>query len=108
MKKIHKFVVASILVSMSGLTFAAKDVSSSKVNYIYQLDSEATVFEFNATVAHACGSSTYRVKSPNEAVAGRKFSMILTAFTTKGNIAFHDTGVCESGRSVVSWVRITQ
>lgn len=91
---------------MSSAVFAAKDVPTSKVNYVYQLDTEATIFEFNSSVQNSCGSYSYRVKSSNEAVANRKFSLVLTAFTTKGNLAFHDSQVCEGTRSVVAWVRL--
>ena len=94
------------MVATSNFTFAAKDVGSSAVNYVYQLDSEATVFEFSSSVSHGCGSNLYRVKSPSEAVANRKFSLVLTAFTTNGKLAFHDTGTCEGNRSVVAWVRL--
>ena len=85
----------------------ARQVDVSSVNYVYQLDSDATVFEFNSTVPHACGSSLYQVHSPNEAVANRKFSLVLAAFTTKSNLVFHDTETCVGNRSVVGWVRIT-
>ncbi|MBA6258241.1 MULTISPECIES: hypothetical protein [unclassified Colwellia] len=106
MSYFKKAIVASVLVFISNFTFAAKDISSSTVNYVYQLDSDATVFEFSASVSHSCGSNLYRVKSPNESVANRKFSLILTAFTTNGKVAFHDTQSCEGNRSVVAWVRL--
>jgi len=91
---------------MTNVTYAAKDITASGVNYIYQLDSDPTTFEFSASVAHSCGSNLYRVKSPNEAVANRKFSLVLTAFTTNGKLTFHDTEQCEGSRSVVAWVRL--
>ena len=97
-----------ILLLISSPLWAGKDVGKSKVSYIYQLDTDSTVFEFNSTVRHECGSTLYRVKSPTEAVADRKFALVLTAFTTDNNLAFHDTGVCEGIRSVVSWIRITK
>ncbi len=101
-----KSVLCLILLVISGQVFAGKDVSSSTVNYVYQLDSDATVFEFNSSVRHACGSTLYSVKSPNVAVANRKFSLVLTAFTADKKLAFHDTQKCEGNRSVVAWVRL--
>ncbi|NOU49186.1 hypothetical protein HG263_01290 [Pseudoalteromonas sp. JBTF-M23] len=103
----NKFVML-FLAFFSVQAFAGKDVGTSQVNYVYQLDSDSTVFEFNSNVPHGCGSSLYRVKSPNESVANRKFSIVLTAFTTNNNLAFHDTKTCEGNRSVVSWVRVTK
>ena len=86
---------------------AAKNVNNSSVNYVYQQDTSPTDFEFQSNVAHSCGSSLYRVKSNDTEVANRKFSIVLTAFTTGKNLAFHDSEVCEGNRSIVSWVRIT-
>ncbi|EAQ65510.1 hypothetical protein MED121_22602 [Marinomonas sp. MED121] len=87
--------------------FAAKDVAISKVEFVYQLDSDSTVFEFKSNVTHSCGGSVYKVKSPNDGVANRKFTMVLTAFVANKNLAFHDTGVCDGSRSIAAWVRIT-
>ncbi|MCJ8269425.1 MAG: hypothetical protein MJK04_08485 [Psychrosphaera sp.] len=106
MKIFHKVIISSILLSISSVAFAVKDVPTSKVNYVYQLDTDPTTFEFSSSVQHNCGSYIYRVKSSGEAVANRKFSLVLAAFTTKGNLAFHDTQVCEGTRSVVSWIRL--
>lgn len=86
---------------------AAEDVLNKQVSNVYQLDSDATVFEIRTDEPNSCGGVYWRVKSPNEAVANRKFSLVLTAFTTKSAISFHDTGVCESNRSVVSWIRLS-
>ncbi|MDP2572466.1 hypothetical protein Q8W40_09765 [Vibrio penaeicida] len=108
MKSFKILITSALLLSVSGFSFAAKDIHKSNVNYVYQLDSDATVFEFNSSVRNGCGSNLYRVKSPNEAVANRKFSLVLTAFTTNGNLAFHDREVCEGNRSVVAWVRLTR
>jgi hypothetical protein len=63
---LKKVFLSTILICVSSLAFAAKDIHSTKVNYIYQLDSDATVFEFSSSVSHGCGSNLYRVKSPNE------------------------------------------
>jgi hypothetical protein len=87
---------------------AGTDKGPAQVNYIYQLDSDATVFEMSLSIAHGCGSSLYRVKSPNADVANRKFSLALTAFTAGYKLRFHDTLVCEGNRSVVSWVRLVK
>ena len=111
MKLLHSAIALPLFIALNFFTLPtanARQVNASMINYVYQLDSDATVFEFNSNVTNACGSSSYRVKSPNEAVANRKFTLVLTAFTTKKNLVFHDTEVCESGRSVVGWVRITQ
>lgn len=106
MKKI-KFVLAICLLQASSLALAGKDVSGASVSYVYQWDSEGTVFEFEASVPHSCGSSLYRVTSPNETVANRKFSLVLSAFMADKKIAFHDKEQCEGTRSIVTWVRIT-
>ncbi|ALO43044.1 hypothetical protein [Pseudoalteromonas phenolica] len=106
MNFLRKAIIALVLVATSNFTFAAKNVSSSAINDVYQLDSDATVFEFSSSISHGCGSNLYRVKSPSEAVANRKFSLVLTAFTTNGKLAFHDKEICEGNRSVVSWVRL--
>ncbi len=103
-----KKIIFLLFVCISIPSFAAKDIHRSKVDYVYQLDSDSTVFEFMSNVSHSCGGKLYRVKSPNEAVANRKFSMVLTAFTADKNLAFHDTQNCEGNRSVVAWVRITK
>jgi hypothetical protein len=101
-----KSVLGIILLVISGQVLAGKDISTSTVNYVYQLDGDATVFEFNSSVHHACGSSLYRVRSSNVAVANRKFSLVLTAFTADKKLAFHDTQKCEGNRSVVAWIRL--
>ena len=97
-----------ILLIASPLAFAGQDVLDTSVNYVYQLDSESTIFEFNSSVANKCGSHLYRVKSPNVEVANRKFALVLTAFTADKKLAFHDTELCEGNRSVVAWVRLTK
>ena len=102
-----KHLLTFLLALLSLPTLAAKDVLNSKINYVYQLDSDATVFEFQSNVPNGCGGHLYRVHSPNEAVANRKFSLVLTAFTTDANLAFHDTESCAPGnRSIVAWVRL--
>lgn len=86
--------------------FAGKDVLNTKIINVYQLDSDATVFEFRANIENSCGGVYWRVESPNESVADRKFSMILTAYSTGGNVSFYDKERCEGNRSIVSWVRL--
>ncbi|MGR5378750.1 hypothetical protein [Vibrio harveyi] len=103
----NKYIILFLLIFTASAT-AGKDVLESKIDYIYQLDSDSTVFEFKSTIKNQCGSNLYRVKSPNEAVANRKFSLVLAAFTTDKNLAFHDTESCEGLRSIVAWVRITK
>lgn len=106
MKKI-RFVLTILLLQASSVVLAGKDISGASVNYVYQWDSEGTVFEFEASVPHACGSSLYRVTSPSETVANRKFSLVLSAFMADKKLAFHDKEQCEGARSIVTWVRIT-
>jgi len=89
-------------------SFAGRDVRNTTVSYVYQLDSAETVFEFSSSIANSCGSSIYRVKSPNVHVANRKFALVLTAFSTQGNLWFHDREICEGNRSVASWVRLVR
>ena len=101
-----KIIITTVLMCVSCLSFAARGVDSSKVEYVYQLDSDATVFEFSSSVSNGCGSTLYKVKSPNEAVANRKFSLVLIAFTTNGYLTFYDTQICEGTRSVVGWIRL--
>lgn len=102
-----KYFLIGVLCLSPSLCFAGKDISSSTVEYVYQLDSDATVFEFGSSiVSTTCGFSNYRVESPNVDVANRKFALVLAAFTAGKKLAFHDTETCESGRSVVSWVRL--
>ncbi len=101
-----KMLVSLFLMCISVNVVAGRDVPSSTIHYVYQLDSDPTVFEFNSTVINDCGSSLYRVKSPTESVANRKFSLVLSAFLAGKKLAFHDTGLCEGDRSVVAWVRL--
>ncbi|TRY33407.1 hypothetical protein FM019_05380 [Aliiglaciecola sp. M165] len=86
---------------------AAEDVLNKQVSNVYQLDSDATTFEMRIEGPNSCGGVYWRVKSPNEAVANRKFSLVLTALTTKSPLSFHDIGVCEGDRSIVSWIRLS-
>ncbi len=86
--------------------FAAVGVGPATVNYVYQLDSDSTVFEFSISAVNSCGSYHYKVKSPNEDVANRKFSLVLAAFSSGKRIMFADMQVCEGDRTVVSWVRL--
>ena len=103
------FKLLSILVLSfaSAMAFAARDVAGASVSQVYQWDSDGIAFDFEASVPHSCGSSLYRVTSPNQVVSDRKFTLILTAFAAGKKIAFHDTGVCDGTRSLASWVRIT-
>ncbi len=96
-----------LTIALSSSLYAAEDVSGRTVNYVYQPDLAPTEFEFEANRQHDCGSSLYRVRSNDEATAGRKFSIVLAAFSAGKKIAFHDTGQCSGSRAIVSWVRIT-
>lgn len=101
-----KYLVFISMFALSFSVFAAKDVTSSTVIYVYQPDLAPTEFEFNANVANSCGSQLYRVQSSHEAIASRKFALVLAAYTAGKKLAFHDSEVCVSGRSLVKWVRI--
>ncbi|MDO6580637.1 hypothetical protein Q4491_04695 [Photobacterium sp. 2_MG-2023] len=102
-------IISSLLIAIFSVSvFAGKDISRSQVDYVYQLDSDSTVFEFNSTVPHDCGGALYRVKSPNEAIANWKFSIVLTAFTADKNLAFYNTETCEDNRAIVGWVKVTK
>ena len=99
-------IIFSILIFLTVPALAGKDVSSSMINYVYQLDSDETVFEFNSSVKHGCGSHLYRVESPSAAVANRKFALVLAAFMGGKKIAFHDRESCLGSRSSVAWIRL--
>lgn len=103
MKK--SLLTAALVLSVNSV-FAGTDVAGKTVNYVYQPDLAPTEFEFEAARTNSCGSRLYRVQSSNEAIANRKFSMVLAAFTSGKKIAFHDKEVCVNGRSLVAWVRI--
>lgn len=98
-----------ILLALPHLAFAdgnPTDIADSTVSFVNQLDSNELTFEFGSNITHACGSTAYRVKSPNTPVASRKFAIVLSAFTSGKKLWYHDTGVCEGNRSVVTWVRV--
>jgi len=103
----HYFFI--IILSFTVTSFAAEDVHGLTVDYVYQFDhSNSTVFDINIpSRPHSCGSTLYRSYSGSDAIASRKFSLVLTAFTSGKKISFHDTGVCEGSRVKVSWIRIT-
>ncbi|WP_299006843.1 hypothetical protein [uncultured Shewanella sp.] len=102
-----KYKLMLIAVMMMPLSLmAGTNIWWSQVDYVYQLDDPLT-FEFNSNVTHSCGSALYRVKSPNEDIANRKFAIVMAAFRDEKNLAFYDSKVCEGSRSVVQWVRIT-
>jgi|GEM_PF-1238631 len=101
-----------LVLGFSFQCFAGKDITRSQVEHISQLNSDPTIFEFYSSVSNQCGTNSYRVKSPNETIANRKFAIVLAAFTANKNLAFHDASfnnpaLCESGRAVVEWVRIS-
>ncbi len=88
--------------------FAAFTAEDKPVLTVYQTDSlpnPTTDFAFRTGESNGCGGIWYRVKSSNEALASRKFAIVLTAHTTNKTIDFHDRGQCEGSRATVGWVR---
>jgi len=98
-----------IIIFFTSTIHAAEDVHGLTVGYVYQFDHpDSTVFDINIpSRPHSCGSTLYRSYSSSDAIANRKFSLVLTAFTSSKKISFHDTGVCEGTRMKVAWIRIT-
>jgi len=88
---------------------AGADVQGQTVGYVYQFNSsDSTMFDVHVpTRTHECGSSLYRSTSTSDAIADRKFALILAAFTSNKKISFRETGVCDGNRMKISWVRIT-
>ncbi|MEW6992603.1 hypothetical protein AADZ91_18220 [Colwelliaceae bacterium 6441] len=103
-----KKIFGSLLLLTSISCFAATDVHNTKLEFVYQLDSQSTSFEFSTGTMHSCGSTYYRVNSPNDEVANRKFATALLAFEMDAFFTFHDTEVCDGNRSIVKWVRIVK
>jgi len=85
------------------------DVYGLTVGYVYQFDSSnSTVFDINIPARpHACGTTIYRSSSNSDAIANRKFTLVVTAFTANKKIAFRETGECEGNRMKVAWIRLT-
>ncbi|HBN6205273.1 TPA: hypothetical protein L3M66_003907 [Vibrio parahaemolyticus] len=52
----NKYIILFLLFFTASAT-AGKDVLESKIDYIYQLDSDSTVFEFKSTIKNQCGSN---------------------------------------------------
>jgi len=101
-------ILVSLITFLPIIAFSAdENVSGVYINYVYQQDLAPTEFEFSLSRQHDCGSGIYRVVSNNEAVANRKFSLVLAAFTSGKKISFHDIGECFENRTLVSWIRIT-
>ncbi len=102
-----RIIVLFFSASLSLVAHAQKNVLNTTVEYVYQRDTEPTVFEFRASIPHGCGGGfIYRVESPSEAVTSRKFALVLAAFTAGKKLSFYDTEQCNGSRSIVSWVRI--
>jgi len=120
-----KILIIPLTIIFSGLVSSVHadvlDIGDEQVGIVYQSDLSATEFEFllpsSSNNKYTCtgnageitGNGTgkvFRVKSPNVEVANRKFSMMLTALTTKTKIRFRTTGICESGRMIVSWIQL--
>ncbi|WP_082075853.1 hypothetical protein [Teredinibacter turnerae] len=100
------FFTVLFVVFLSSEALSGEDIGDRTISFVYQPDLSPTQFEFEADKVHGCGSSLYRVNSDSEAVANRKFSLVLAAFTAGKKISFHDTGSCVGSRSIVSWVRL--
>jgi len=103
-RKLLFVIVASLFISTVSQA-AAVDVAPQTIVTVYQLDTPAH-FDFEVNRDNGCGSNLYRVVSPNEYVAGRKLSLVLTAFTAGKKIAFHSLGTCTGNRVKVTWVRM--
>jgi len=101
-----KYFYCLFLASISTNVFAIKSIENTTIIHVQQQDSESTQFEITSSTENSCGSSTYIVKSPNNAVATRKFSLILTALTTNKKVSFNDTEICDGNRSVITWIRL--
>mgnify|MGYP000438124193 CR=1 FL=1 len=98
-----------LLVFFVNTGYAAEDVRGQTVGYVYQIDhSNSTAFDINVPGrANVCGSTLYRSYSSSDAIANRKFSLVLAAFMSGKEISFHDTGACEGSRAKITWIRIT-
>ena len=102
-----RFAFSVLLSVLAFNVLATGDVFNATIVNVYQHDSDSTVFEFRTDIEqNSCGGVYWRVKSPNDAVANRKFSMILTAYTSKTPVSFYDKGQCEGNRSTVGWIRL--
>ncbi len=101
-----KYFYYLFLITISTNVFAIKNIENTTIINIQQHDSDSTQFEITSSTKNNCGSSAYIVKSPNNAVATRKFSLILTALTTNKKISFNDTEICEGDRSIVTWIKL--
>jgi hypothetical protein len=88
--------------------YESSDVHELEIGYVYQFDStDPTAFDiYIPSRSHQCGTALYRSYSPSEAIANRKFSLALAAFTSGKKISFRDTGVCEGNRVKIGWMRI--
>lgn len=84
------------LAAFCQLVLAAEDVHGQKVGYVYQYDnSDTTKFDVDIPERpHECGSTLYRSSSTSDAIANRKFTLILTAFVSDKKISFKDINFC--------------
>ena len=101
-----KYVIGLFFTVMTATALANTPVGPVSISYLYQLDNNSTEFEFSTGSYHNCGSDYYRVKSPSDAVANRKFTLVLEAFKLSKHIIFSDTETCEGDRRIVAWVRL--
>lgn len=106
-----KLINLLVLILLTNLVYAdypAEDVHGIEVGYVYQFDStDPTAFDiYLPSRTHTCGSGLYRSYSPSEAIANRKFSLVLSAFMSGKKISYRDHGVCEGSRSKIGWIRI--
>jgi len=87
----------------------AGDVHGLVIESVYQPDFDNTT-TFDIIVknhTNSCGTRLYRSVSSSEAIANRKFSLVLTAFTSGKKISLYDLGECDYNRSKAGWIRIT-
>lgn len=88
---------------LSPMIFAdAKTIN--KIDYVYVLDTEKS-FDFAGGGNHACGSNIYRTHAETEAIANRKFSVALAAYTAGQRVTINTEG-CSGNRMKFGWIRI--
>ncbi|WP_462173285.1 C-type lectin-like domain-containing protein [Pseudoalteromonas xiamenensis] len=76
------------------------------VNYVYQLDTLPTEFDFSIPESNECGSSIYRVRSSDVDITNRKFAIVMQAFEYGDFLEFTDIDECDHNRAIVSDVKV--
>lgn len=92
--KILKIAAGTLLFCLVAQNLAAQsDVLNQKVKSVYQMDHFDGEFLFETGNSNGCDGKWFKVKSPSESIANRKFSIVLAAYTSDRTIAFYDFGV---------------